>query len=60
MSTQENKNSFDWVWRTLGATAGVLAVFPVTTSVGPILLGAIIGLIIGSLFLNKVVKGRSY
>lgn len=59
MST-ENKNSFEWVWYIMGILTGMLAVFAVTTSVGWILLGGIIGLIFGAVFLNKIVKGRHY
>lgn len=59
MST-ENKNSFEWVWYVLGAVTGMLAVIAVTTNIGWLLLGGIIGLIIASLFLNNIVKGRQY
>jgi hypothetical protein len=60
MSTEENKNSFEWVWYVLGLVAGILAVLAVTTSFGYILLGGIVGLILAGMFLNNVVKGRHY
>jgi len=60
MSTEENKNSFEWVWYVLGLVAGVLAVLAVTTSFGYLLLGGIIGLILAGMFLNNIVKGRHY
>ena len=60
MSTEETKNSFEWVWYVVGLLAGMLAVIAVTTSFGYVLLGGIIGLIIAGLFLNNVVKGREY
>lgn len=59
MST-ENKNSFEWVWYVLGMLTGVLAVFAVTSHIGWLFLGAIIGLIFAALFLNNLVKGRHY
>lgn len=59
MST-ENNNSFEWVWYVVGILTGMLAVFAVTTHFGYILLGGILGLIFGAVFLNKVVKGRHY
>ena len=43
MSTQENKNNFEWVWYVLGMVTGILAVLAVTTNFGYILLGAIVG-----------------
>ena len=60
MSSEETKNSFEWVWYVVGLLAGMLAVIAVTTSFGYVLLGGIIGLIIAGLFLNNVVKGREY
>jgi hypothetical protein len=60
MSTPVNKNSFEWVWYVLGALAFVLAFSAVTTNIGYLLLGAIIGLIFAGVFLNKIVKGREY
>lgn len=60
MSTEENKNSFEWVWYVLGLVAGILAVLAVTTSFGYLLLGGIIGLILAGMFLNNIVKGRHY
>ncbi|MEE1946517.1 hypothetical protein VRU48_15435 [Pedobacter sp. KR3-3] len=60
MSTEENKNSFEWVYYVLGLLTGMLAVIAVTTSLGWILLGGILGLIFAGLFLNKIVKGREY
>lgn len=60
MSTEGNKNSFEWVWYVIGLLAGILAVAAVTLHFGYILLGGIIGLIMAGLFLNNVVKGREY
>ena len=60
MSSEEIKNSFEWVWYVVGLLAGMLAVIAVTTSFGYVLLGGIIGLIIAGLFLNNIVKGRKY
>lgn len=59
MST-ENKNSFEWVWYVLGMLTGILAVFAVTSHIGWMFLGGIIGLIFAALFLNNIVKGRHY
>jgi hypothetical protein len=60
MNTNENKNSFEWVWWILGLVTGMLAVLSVTTSFGWVLLGGILGLIFGGVFLNSIVKGRHY
>lgn len=60
MDTNENKNSFEWVWYVLGLFTGVLAVLPVTTSFGWVVLGGILGLIFAAIFLNSIVKGRHY
>ena len=60
MSSEETKNSFEWVWYVVCLLAGMLAVIAVTTSFGYVLLGGIIGLIIAGLFLNNIVKGREY
>lgn len=60
MSTEENKNSFEWVWYVIGLLTGMLAVVAVTTSFGWVLLGGIFGLIFAGVFLNKIVKGRQY
>lgn len=60
MSTEENKNSFEWVYYVLGLLTGMLAVIAVTTSFGWVLLGGILGLIFGGVFLNGIVKGREY
>jgi hypothetical protein len=60
MSTSENKNSFEWVWYIIGLFTGMLAVLPVTSSLGWIILGGILGLIFAGVFLNNIVKGRHY
>lgn len=60
MNTQENKNSFEWVWYVLGMLAFVLATIPVTTSFVALLVAAIAGLIFAGVFVNKIVKGREY
>lgn len=60
MSTEENKNSFEWVYYVLGLLTGMLAVIAVTTSFGWVLLGGILGLIFAGVFLNGIVKGREY
>ncbi|MDQ7949256.1 MAG: hypothetical protein REI78_05565 [Pedobacter sp.] len=60
MDNNENKNSFEWVWYVLGLLTGMLAVISVTSSLGWILLGGILGLIFAGLFLNNIVKGRHY
>ena len=60
MSSEETKNSFEWVWYVVGLLAGMLAVIAVTTSFGYVLLGGLVGLIIAGLFLNNIVKGREY
>jgi len=60
MHTEENKNSFDWVWYVMGILTGMLAVIAVTFHVGYILLGGIIGFILAAVFLNGIVKGREY
>lgn len=60
MSSQENNNSFEWVWYVLGMFAFALAFLSVTSNVFLIILGAIIGLIFAAVFLNSIVKGREY
>lgn len=60
MNTEENKNNFDWVWYVMGLFTGMLAVIAVTSHLGYILLGGIIGFILSAMFLNGVVKGREY
>ena len=59
MST-ENKNSFEWVWYVIGMLTGILAVLAVTSHVGYVFLGAVFGLILTAVFVNKIVKGRQY
>jgi hypothetical protein len=60
MSTEETKNSFEWVWYVIGLLTGILAVGAVTFHIGYLFLGGIIGLILAGLFLNNIVKGREY
>jgi hypothetical protein len=60
MSTEENKNSFEWIWYVLGLFTGMLAVLAVTSSLGWVVLGGILGLIFAAVFLNSIVKGRHY
>jgi hypothetical protein len=60
MIKEEKEKSFDWVYSVLGLFFGILTGAIITGSFGYSLLGGIIGLIIASLFLNKIVKGRSY
>jgi hypothetical protein len=60
MDTNENKNSFEWVWYVLGLLTGILAVLSVTASFGWVVLGGILGLIFAAIFLNSIVKGRHY
>jgi chromate transport protein ChrA len=60
MSNSENKNNFDWVWYVMGMITFILAFSAVTLHIGYLFLAAIIGLIVGGVFLEKVVKGRKY
>jgi len=60
MNTEDNKNSFEWVWYVLGLLTGMLSMLSVTTGFGWVLLGGILGLIFAGVFLNKIVKGREY
>lgn len=60
MNTEENKNSFEWVWYVIGFFTGILAVIPITTGIGWLFLSGILGLIFTALFLNLIVKGRQY
>ena len=60
MNKEESTESFDWVYYVLGIVAGILTAASITGSILYSLLGGIIGLIISALFLNKVVKGRTY
>lgn len=60
MIKEENKTSFDWVYYVLGLFFGILVGAITTGSFGSSILGGIIGLIIAGLFLNKIVKGRTY
>ncbi|MEJ5993703.1 hypothetical protein WG904_04655 [Pedobacter sp. Du54] len=60
MSTEETKNSFEWVWYVIGLLTGILAVAAVTLHIGYLFLGGIIGLIMAGIFLNNIVKGREY
>jgi len=60
MSTQDNNNSFDWVYYIMGLVFGMLTVSAVVLHLGWILLGGIVGFILGAIFLNGVVKGREY
>jgi hypothetical protein len=60
MNKEESTESFDWVYYVLGIVAGILTAASITGSILYSLLGGIIGLVISALFLNKVVKGRSY
>lgn len=60
MNREESTQSFDWVYYILGIVAGMLVAASATGSFLSTILGGIIGLIISALFLNKIVKGRSY
>ena len=60
MNTEESTRNFDWVYYVLGIIAGILIAAAATGSFLSSILGGIIGLIISSLFLNKIVKGRTY
>jgi len=60
MNTEESTQSFDWVYYVLGIIAGILIAASVTGSVLSSIAGGIVGLIISALFLNKIVKGRTY
>ncbi|MES2417760.1 MAG: hypothetical protein V4541_06205 [Bacteroidota bacterium] len=60
MNTEENKNSFEWVWYVIGLLTGMLSILSVTTNFGLVVLCGILGLIFAGLFLNKIVKGREY
>jgi hypothetical protein len=60
MNTNENKNSFEWVWYVLGLFTGMLAVLSVSTSFWWVILGGILGLIFATVFVNAIVKGRHY
>ncbi len=56
----ENKNSFEWVWYVIGMLTGILAVLAVTSHIGYLFLGAILGIIFTAIFVNNIVKGREY
>jgi len=60
MNTEESTQRFDWVYYVLGIVAGILIAASVTGSVLSSIAGGIVGLIISALFLNKIVKGRTY
>lgn len=60
MSTQENKTNFNWVYYVLGMVFGIATGFVVTGDYIFALLGAVLGLLTAGLFLNALVKGRSY
>jgi L-lactate permease len=60
MNREESTQSFDWVYYVLGIVAGILVAAVATGSFLSSILGGIIGLIIAALFLNKIVKGRTY
>jgi hypothetical protein len=60
MNTEENKNSFEWVWYIIGLLTGMVSILSVTTNFGWVVLGGILGLIFAGVFLNKIVKGREY
>lgn len=60
MSTEENKNNFNWVYFVVGSLTGMLAVLAVSTSFFTVLLGGLVGLIFAGVFLNKIVKNRQY
>ncbi|MFI5451550.1 hypothetical protein ACHMWN_05275 [Pedobacter sp. UC225_61] len=60
MNTEDNKNSFEWVWYVIGLLTGMASILSVTTSFGWVILGGILGLIFAGVFLNKIVKGREY
>ncbi|PST85134.1 hypothetical protein C7T94_03225 [Pedobacter yulinensis] len=60
MSTQENKNNFDWVYYVMGLLFGLVTGIIVTGSFGYAVLGALLGFLTGGLFLNVLVKGRTY
>lgn len=60
MTTQENNNSFDWVYYVLGLISGVAVSLSITPNFFWAVFGAILGFIFGAIFLNGIVKGREY
>jgi hypothetical protein len=60
MIKEESKQSFDWFYSVLGFVTGLLTFAVVSGSILWSIAGGIIGLILSNLFLNKIVKGRSY
>lgn len=60
MIKEENKASFDWVYYVLGLFFGIVTGAIVSGSFGYSLLGGLIGFIFSAIFLNKIVKGRTY
>lgn len=60
MIKEENKANFDWVYYVLGLFFGIVTGAVISGSFGYSLLGGLIGFIFSAIFLNKIVKGRSY
>ncbi|RZM28602.1 MAG: hypothetical protein EOO88_08280 [Pedobacter sp.] len=60
MIKEENKQNFNWVYGVLGLVSGILIAASVSGSFLWSIFGGILGLIFGAVFLNSIVKGRSY
>lgn len=60
MIKEESKQNFDWVYSVLGIVTGILTAAVISGSILWSIAGGIIGLILASLFLHKIVKGRTY
>lgn len=59
MSTEE-KNNFIWVYYLLGFITGILTGAIFTENYVYAILGGFAGLLVTSLFINLLVKGREY
>jgi len=60
MIKEENKQNFNWVYGVLGLFSGILIAASISGSFLWSIFGGILGLIFGAVFLNSIVKGRSY
>jgi hypothetical protein len=60
MIKEENNKSFDWVYSVLGLFFGIITAAVISGSFLWSLFGGVLGLIMGAVFLNSIVKGRKY
>lgn len=60
MIKEENKTSFDWVYYVIGLVFGILTAAVISGGFLWSIFGGILGFIGSVIFVNAIVKGRTY